>query len=566
MPELVWEVRTARSGAPTLRLARGAGSWWAHGPSDPLRDAERSLASLDADAKQMLVIVGGGLGHLAREARRRGFFQVLELEPSEWESFRNGCESLFPGSGPRTTGSPKELLAHVTRSQMRAGWPDLHVLHNPAYARALPEWSRALAEGLGTGTVPCSMKRLVPLKNRQVESVLLLDSGYYCIDDCARAFEELGMRVTRVPVEERAAASPTRINAALRASSNFVDRLLAALREGRPDIVFCVNHLGVDAEGRFTDLLGSLRIPLVVWYVDSPRFILDKGHVPGPEHTQVFCWERAWMPFLAECGFAEVSHLPLAGSLRFLKSAENRRDCSLVAGSNQGALRKWFMRLPAAARDRVRLDELASQLAAEDPCRLPDARLQELLDQERYSGMAQSEHGREFDSLLSYMILRLTRDDRLALWQTLESGSCELYGDDGWRELPGKPQPVGSLDYHEQLPDHYAETCVTLNVTSRQMPTALNQRIFDAPLAGCLVLGDRRADLAEAFAGLEQDLSWNAVSEAPDLLRHWLDDPQGRTKRVAALRARIEQCHLFSHRMRVVLESVNRNNRVAGAA
>ena len=56
--------------------------------------------------------------------------------------------------------------------------------------------------------------------------------------------------------------------------AEFVEELLRAVVEFKPDFVFTVNHLGVDREGVLIDLLARLELPLASWFVDNPHLIL----------------------------------------------------------------------------------------------------------------------------------------------------------------------------------------------------------------------------------------------------------------------------------------------------
>ena len=89
------------------------------------------------------------------------------------------------------------------------------------------------------------------------------------------------------------------------------------------------------------------------------------------------------------------------------------------------------------------------------------------------------------------------------------------------------------------------------------MPRALNQRWFDAPLAGCLVLGEQQPELEEHLGDLAQGLSWQLVDEATECITRWLRDETSRARRVEAMARRIRDGHLFVHRMKQILVTLN---------
>jgi spore maturation protein CgeB len=73
----------------------------------------------------------------------------------------------------------------------------------------------------------------------------------------------------------------------------------------------------------------------------------------------------------------------------------------------------------------------------------------------------------------------------------------EVRGDDGWREVCERPGPA--ISYRYDLPVFYRRCMLNLNATSLQMPTAINQRVFDCPAAGGFPLTDVQAALDDLF-------------------------------------------------------------------
>ncbi len=547
--------------APSLRFQSPSGDWWVHGRRNPQRDAERAAVNLMPDANELLVLVGDGLGYQTAALLAAGCKALLVLEPDNQSLMHLLNHHTHHAGAPRHSGSSAELAALVTRRQIEAGWPDLRVIINPAYAGAFPEWVNELKSSLGEGRVPSAMGRLKRHKGLGLHSALVLDSGYYLVDDCARALESLGLDVTRLRIAEKVEASPTKINSAIRADEDYVSRLLAAIEESRPAFAFTVNHLGLDQAGRIERLLDSLGIPLIVWYVDSPRFVLKGRECPSRAHQLIFCWERTWIPWLKSHGYERVIHLPLGASARFEKRHHALRELSFVAGSNSRALKKWRGLLELNPWQEAVLKQLAAKVERGAGGRRVDSCLAELDYELKCRGITLDP-----DLLAGWMALQLTQWDRLNLARIVAGVGCDLFGDAEWSGLDHGCNFHGPLDYVEELPDHYATTRVTLNVTSRQMETAVNQRVFEAPLAGCLVLGDHQADMDEHFAEIAGRICWERPGQALKLTAYWLEAEAERRALVEELAARIRQRHMIEHRMRRVLEELEKPSRVAGAA
>ena len=147
---------------------------------------------------------------------------------------------------------------------------------------------------------------------------------------------------------------------------------------------------------------------------------------------------------------------------------------------------------------------------------------------ERFAGLAAS-FGRSGErSALAYLAARhpelipdveaLSAERRLALATALTWQATLLYrldcvsrlgpfgplvvGDPGWRELlAGRPgfRLLPELGYYADLPDFYPRSEINFNCTSRQMPGAVNQRVFDVPACGAFLLTDHRRQLEDLF-------------------------------------------------------------------
>jgi spore maturation protein CgeB len=553
----------ARSGEASLRLEAGETPVWVHSPVDPRREATAQLERLGCRPGDLVVAVGGGLGWLALAARERDDVSVLLLEPLE-----SPPGLALERDLPVARGDAGDLLAVVTREQQRRGWPDLLVVHNPAYGRAFPAWAARLLESLRPGRLPSRVRQAGGVDGRSwpPRTVLLPDAGYFLTRELDEAFQALGLRTLRVPLRLRQGRERPGTRSGLEADADYVDRLLAAVLEGKPDLVVAVNHLGLDRDGRVQELLAGLRVPLAVWYVDSPEFILDDAPCLDTERSVLFCWERAWIPRLREVFRGPVFHLPLAGSPSFLREPRPRRDLSLVAGSNAGALRKWRERLSCPPALRPELDDLLDQAVSFARGALPGAELERRMARGAWPGLAAGLDAPRRRALESLLVLRATRDERLALARAFFHDDFTLHGDEGWRgELPERLlRPP--LDYYRGLAEHYRGTRVSLNTTSRQMPGTVNQRLFDAPLAGSAVLTDQVGDLEELFEPGVEVATHATPAEALETARRLLRDEPARRRLVERARARILAEHVYTHRVTTMLERIGATREEGPAA
>ncbi len=545
----------ARNGEDSLQLVSDEGGLLrVHSPLDPGREARRMLASLSLEGAPLLVIAGGGLGWLAREAEgsNPAPCAILELEPPAADTILRGKPSP---RGIRLSGTAADLVQRVTREQMQRGWPDIVFVANAAYQKAFPAWCEDLQAHFRPGRNTCELghSRREAWQGRRV---LVIQSGYFLLRECVEAFREMDCEVGLVPLSaSEQVISPTFRSGGPKVDADFPGRLLEAIRDQRPDVVFTVNHIGLDSEGRLLDLLKSLRLPLVSWFVDSPVYILDGHRQVASDWTHLFVWERHWMAPMRELGFASVDWLPLAGhsAFRRMPAKAPRRDLGFVGGSNVEAVGKWRNRLRLPQERNTELEALLA--AWRNALALPGASLKRCLgDFPRLAAGLDKDRRRVLES---WLVLKATQLDRLEMARRFRERDFVLHGDPGWRELDGRLPLRAPLEYYSELPLHYGENRINLNRTSRQMPTALNQRAFDVPLCGSVVLGDHRSDLQELFEPGRDCLSWRSLDEAEALAEELLADEKRRLALARSARRTVIQRHLYRHRIGTILETLH---------
>ncbi|NQU05713.1 MAG: glycosyltransferase [Calditrichaeota bacterium] len=379
---------------------------------------------------------------------------------------------------------------------------------------------------------------MYPRLTRSAGVVLMIDAGYFIQKECERAFRQCGWQIVKIPLDP---------------PEEFIEKLLMAVVTLRPDLLFTVNHLGFDCEGALTELIESIELPVVSWFVDSPAYILLDHTKNASPFVITPIWERHYLSFLKDFGFQHSFHLPLAGDTDVFKkplgTVKHKYPIAFVGDSMIYAVEKWRGMCGAIPNADLIINEAAELLMndrSRDPLVKTDVNMSSLYIEEQLT-------------LASTVVLEATRRYRQKLVNRLSDSGLHIFGDiDGWRQYaPHDAKLHGSVDYYNELPELYGQTTVNLNFTSLQMPTAVNQRVFDVPLSGGFLLTDEQEDLQMLFNS-GNIATFSDAGELPPMTTWYLARDSLRKKMIRNARMRIFAAHTYKHRIDDVIHQARR--------
>lgn len=552
-PEL-HKVRLTPGPPPLLTVPGPQGNYLALHGRRPWEEAEALAAGVPVSPTEPLVVLGLGLGYhllalLPRLAPGQALV-VVEPEPEVVSAALSALDLTSILGRPQTywvvEPEPGEAARQI-RQILGVRRPP-RIFGHPASLRARPSYYEQLLPLL---TRPPSVPRRPSGLHRERLRVLVVNPDYFLIPEVLRAFRRLGHEVGLISFDKRREPG-----------EEVLRRILAQLTEFRPDLLFTINHLGVDREGVLLQCLERLRVPLVSWFVDSPALILDLYAGGGRDLTFIFSWDPTYIPRVRALGFVHVHPLPLATDPEIFRPSGNggageyRCPVSFVGNSltrpvaqklarlpQDQEFREIFQQLTGAYRRRPHRD-LATVLQAEGLSDHP--RVATLRDTERVD-------------LEAAMIWAATQEYRLECVRHLEAFQPVIYGDSGWRELVGpaftlKPE----VRYYDELPRVYAASEVNFNATSLQMKAAVNQRVFDVPAAGGFLLTDYREQLAEVLEPGHEVICYRQPEEIPELVSFYLRHPAERRRLAQAAYKRVLAEHTYRQRVQTMLAHLRR--------
>lgn len=328
----------------------------------------------------------------------------------------------------------------------------------------------------------------------------------------------------------------------------IVEKLLKTALEFKPDCIMSINHIGFDTDGHLTDLLAELSIPAVVWYVDDFRFIIGNNIKLVNKNTAIFTFEKNHIHPLREMGFDHVFYLPTgtpydcAGNYSDPGFAHLSHSVTFVGNTFAGTKKQWA---------KPEYEALLNKLERKIDFRIPHDSLFNTLAEQK----SKFTDERDFFHYAGFVAAHATMEYRRHFLKNLQVTELQIFGDESWHDFDLKASINKPVDHLSRAPQVFRQAQINLNLSSRQLETAVNQRVFDVPAAGGFLLTDWRESLTELFDPDEEMVCFSTVDEMNDLIRFYKNNPERREKISNAARKRVAGEHLLRHRLTKMLHT-----------
>jgi len=317
--------------------------------------------------------------------------------------------------------------------------------------------------------------------------------------------------------------------------------LMEEFQKNMPRLVLCVNAKGIDSEGILLNVCRRFSVPVHIWFVDDPRPIACLLNKSQCENIFAWTWERAYIPWLKEKGFAGAEWLPLAG------------DSHLFEPQNKKPIYNLMFTGSAMAGDF--LDEIWRHVQYDREEALSIAQrtafqiLTGKMGAEQVPGDTKDEAW-----FASYCIHLASSEKRRLCLEPLLNLGLQFAGDaQGWSAMFGSGVKVlPDIDYRKGLCSHYSQGNIHINITSCQMPSAVNQRVFDIPLCERFVISDSQSDLFELFPK-DAVCAADSPEEYAELAKFYLKNPNAKNEIIKNAREHILKEHLYKERVKTIL-------------
>lgn len=303
--------------------------------------------------------------------------------------------------------------------------------------------------------------------------------------------------------------------------------LITLFQKNTPRMVLCVNAKGIDSEGILLNVCKRFSVPVHIWFVDDPRPIACLFSKKQCENIFAWSWERAYIPWLKEKGFADAKYLPLAGdsNLFYPQNKKTIYDLMFIGSTMSGKfLDDIWKRVTYNKEEAFPIAESAAVQI-----------LTGAMTAEQLPGDTKDEAW-----FASYCIhLASAEKRRLCLLPLLDLGLKHV---------------SEGIDYRNSLRSYYAQGNININITSCQMPSAVNQRVFDIPLCERFVISDNQSDLFELFPK-DAIAAASSPEEYADLAKFYLKNEAAKNEIIKNAKEHVLSEHSYVKRIGEILKT-----------
>ncbi|MGG4500830.1 methyltransferase domain-containing protein [Paenibacillus polymyxa] len=359
-------------------------------------------------------------------------------------------------------------------------------------------------------------------------------------DDYAIAFEQLGHEILYVRLEEGFGLSE-----------------IQNIKDFKPDIAVAYGSVGIFQDGK-QFLLRQMGIPLVSLHYDNPFFSIDEGlEVEFQEHASYyyhFVWDKYCLQLLTERNIKNVHPIMLATNpLKFYPNPQIKAKegeiafVGNIAKVDQNVLEENLeqMFVNFIINEKVKNINIPTY----DLCR--EAFLLKEFEPIRY---LYEKHPYAFWRNI-YMPIH-TRGSAVLRQHVLNSISgidIHMYGS---KEIASDHLILHPSVPYSELSSLYQSYAVNLNISSIQLETSVNNRIFDVFASKSFVLSDYKDDMKLIFPNVWNEISFGSLEELVIKGDYFLTHPKERIELVEELYEHVITKHTYKERAMEVIEIV----------
>jgi spore maturation protein CgeB len=394
------------------------------------------------------------------------------------------------------------------------------VIRHPAAAKYCNEIGEAALKNILSYQLPSPCANYTG----SVPSIAIPFGTHFLQQEILNALKELQIPCITLPQESKDPAQQ---------ESLFME----LFQKNTPRLVLSVNAKGIDSEGILLSVCRRFSVPVHIWFVDDPRPIACLFSREQCENMVAWTWEKAYIPWLLSKGFAKADWLPLAG------------DTHLFYPQNKKPIHNLMFTGSAITGNFLNNIWKHVQHNKDEALQIAQNTAERILAGEIFAEQIPADSKAEA-WFASYCIHLASAEKRRLCLENLLALDLTFAGDqDGWKNLFGSYiKTLPDIDYRNGLCSHYSSGNIHINITSCQMPSAVNQRVFDIALCGRFVISDDQRDLFELFPK-NAICAASSPEEYADLANFYLKNSGAKEEIVKNAREHILREHLYVNRI-----------------
>ncbi len=364
--------------------------------------------------------------------------------------------------------------------------------------------------------------------------ILYLNDNYFLQNASIKALKNLGHEVLPLKLVK----DPTKM----------LEALLKTCVIFKPDCIMGINHGGYDPEGKIAEIVDSLGIPVIFWYLDDFRFIIFNGKHHAKSNTAIFTFEKKHVPLLRKLGFEHVFYLPSAASvdphnIKTIKKFDFLDNKVTFVGNTFDETKllrqkEKYHNFLSVLEDKMDFTKLHHHLVNDIEKELAE----QFIDKD------------EFYHFSGFVIAHATQKYRQHMLNNLTEIDLHIFGDTKWKKLVNGVTIHPPTSYETETPYIYKRSIININLSSQQLEDTVSLRIFDVPAAGGFLITDWKPSLTELFEIDKEIIFFRSKEELKEKIEYFTKHNTAREKIIAAASQRVEENHLIIHRMRSMLE------------
>jgi hypothetical protein len=285
----------------------------------------------------------------------------------------------------------------------------------------------------------------------------------------------------------------------------------------------------------------------LVWYLDDPHFFIQQPLDPN-EH--VVCFDETYLDYVetfkpASCGF-----WPLGADMEGAGVYREALACDVCFVG--GLVDQSFRRVQLSPAMQAYVDRLI-----EKKVELSYVSFEELIS--RYP-IAPGKCIQLNPQVMHYLYWETNNRYRMQVLEALTDFDLRIYGNKDWPALiassPLQRFFCGEADPVRELPDIFVSSKININIHSIQCMGSLNQRDFNAPVAGGFLLSDWVPACAKYFTAGEEAIYWSDIFDLRAKIAYYLHHADEREAIVQKGRERVLRDHTYTQRVTQLLQTL----------